>query len=264
MPTIYTPKGNHFFYDKFLMLCDLDNYLYVTYHPTKENEPNILFIKERQNYPNILNKIIKESNYFKYVVIDDNLFLHSNLQPPNFSMYKWPNGNTCKTLLKKLFKKPQNTSTFLVAQDDGTKSFLPPMYYGLRETKNIKYTKYGRGIIYTDNYIACSSSSFTRARYKFNIIDFDVGKVDYIFTPGYKNLNNKELFDWCYPKVEKGLIIFTKLTDHLELAPLMIHYAKDMYFYCYLKDKKTYEVENLTPKKQHRTELVPTLRGGHE
>jgi hypothetical protein len=178
-------------------------------------------------------------------------------------MYKWPNGETLIPLIEKLLPKT-NKHRILVAQDDGTKITLPPVYYALLNTGRLDISYGARDIRYTHNYFSCSSSKYTRARITLNIIDVRLNDLDYIFTPGYKNLSNKELLDWCMKQVKKGVILFTKLDQHLPLANLMVKYAKDMYFYCYLKEVETYDVININPKKQGKKELLPYLLRGNE
>jgi len=267
MGLLYSPKlGNSFYYDEDYSLWrehDQD-YLYIKAgKENKKEEENILTVDRSQPYPRIIEIIKKQGEFFPLIIIDDELFLQSNLTPPNFSMYKWPNGATLVPLIRKLLPKLNNLQ-ILVAQDDGTRTTLPPVYYALLETGRLAIHYRGRDVRYANNYMSCSSSKLTRARLKLNIIDVRLSNLDYIFTPGFKNLSNTDLLDWCMKQTKKGVILFTKLDKDLPLANLMVNYAKNMYFYCYLKEVETYDVMTINPKKQARKELLPFLIRGTE
>jgi len=263
MSLVYISKLDKFIYDEDFKI--VDGSLSYKFIHASENEDEVdtgVWIHYKTPMYKIINLIKKLGKTTDLVIIDKSLYLNSNVPVKNIPMYKFPNGETCKNILKKVLKKKYIDDKYLVAQDDGTKSTLPPVYYALSTLKRLDLHRVFPSVNYAQNYKSCSSSKFSRAKVKVNILDYRISPVDYIITTGFHNEEDTlELFNWAIPMATKGLLIFTKISELLPMPQKLVHFHNLMYFYYYDFIDDNYELLNTIKSKPNNLELLPFLRG---
>ena len=263
MSLIYLSKPDKFLYDESFKIVD-GGLSYKFIHASEEEkiEGDGVWINYKTSRDKIVNLIKQLGKEVELVVIDKSLYMNSNIPVKTLNMYKFPNGETCRKALKKVLR-PKSDDIYLVSQDDGTKSSLPPIYYALSSLKRLHTVRLFPSVVYANNYLSCSCSQYSRAKVKVNILDYLINPVDYVITTGfYDDELTKVLFEWCSSMATKGLIIFTKATDILPIPQKLVHFHKLMYFYCYdFIDEDKYELHNSIKAKPNTLELLPFLRG---
>jgi hypothetical protein len=189
----------------------------------------------------------------KNVIIFENTFVHNNCHQEHKEYYHFPTGATCQYALKK--KLIGVNLDFLVAEDNGSRVLLPPIYYALWKNKYSK--KVGNYVI---NYTATSINPNSRARYAFDLLNYNVS-ADYIITPGRKDGNTK-LIEHCDKYSRVGYVIYTKRNQEMEeLASQIINVDTIPFaFYVIYKKKRPLNVTTIKKRKNTRDELLPFLR----
>ena len=211
MSLIYNTETEVWFYqkEKFMKDRKILRVLYNYFNPSIYCEFDKLYIPRLWN-SDIVKEAMKYKDYYNYIIFDNNLFLHSNIQVETNRKYtKFPNGTTCRNALKQL--KLQKNSSFLVVNDDGTRSTLPSMYYALKELSLLYLKKANSRLnfstLYCKNYVSTTNTlGFSRAKYKLDYFNF-YDTFDYIIIPAFEGIDTVKL----EAESKKGYIIFGSL-----------------------------------------------------
>ena len=255
MSLIYLAKSKSYVFD---YTIDSD-FIGITVAPFQNDE--YIFISLSTPMDKIHKKIVELSEKYSIVKIHPLMFMNGNIPVKPVSMYKWPNGETCRKLVKKVLEK-NSKKFYLVSQDDGTRSTLPPMYYGLKASNLLHTFRPFQSIVYAKNYMSCSSSDFSRAKLHINILNVRYPDVDYILSPGFLDEQKTfQLYQWCRETAREGAIIFTKINSNLPLPTHLYHLKRDMYFYHYNFRTETKSIGEINLSKPSNKELLPFLRG---
>jgi hypothetical protein len=263
MSLVYIAKLNKFIYDEDFKIVDGSlSYKFINASEDEKETDTGVWIHYKTPMHKIVELIKNLGKTTDLIILDKSLYLNSNIPVKNVLMYKFPNGETCKKVLKNVLKKKYSDDIYLVSQDDGTRSTLPSIYYALSALKRLDLVRVFPSVNYVKNYKSCSSSKFSRAKVKVNILDYRISPVDYIITTGFHNEEDTlELFNWVVPMATKGLLIFTKVNKLLPMPQKLIHFHNLMYFYYYDFIDDTYELLNTIKSKPSNLELLPFLRG---
>ena len=217
MPTLYKHDDDTFqFYENY------DDLLKIVERPYYELNHDQFYNLDKQlfNWDSFtyyyyrLVKLVKELKHD--VVLSNSTYIQNNCHPEELlPHYSYPSGETCKAVFKFLLQSFSYCNSFLVAEDNGTKTLLPPVYYAL--WKSGKLCKKDNGLV--SNYIATSSLRTSRARLSFDLLNCFLS-ADIIITPCSPDLEYKDrLIEHCKKFAKIGFIIYSKVNDE-KLLPL--------------------------------------------
>jgi len=232
----------------------------------KEYSGTHLFIP-REWCNKLVKKVVnKYKDKFEYIVFDDNLFISSNFPQYSKDNYsKLATGETWKTVLNTLFSsEPMYKREILAVQDDGSRSFIAPIYYGLRENNMLRkrrasLKKILNAPIYVDNYYSTSNSIFTRAKHKFSYFDY-FGEWDYVFAPLCATRLKEQLVKMSNES-RIGYLIYggKKALEDVPFTKKII-IGRSCYLYKELTSEKQGEVKELKSSKASKKQLTSILQ----
>ena len=255
MPTLYRKKEDSFIY--YSTLLDLiediqySDYVYITHCREDKNKEGLICI-DRLNI-SMVDVLKKVQNFETNVIIDDSTFLQDNIHQPYRKMYFFPSGSTCKNALRNHLLGIN--LSFLVAEDNGTKSLLPPIYFALNKLGLLRFRE-----PYVLNYKSTSQNPTSRARLSFNILKCKVYS-DYIITPGFID-GNEELYNHCKKYSKQGFVIYSKSEPILEenASTIVLLEKTKFAFYIFYNKQRPRKVLTVKKRKAHIQELLPFLR----
>ena len=266
MPTVYKPKLDKFSFYEVFTFNDSSIYPLLTVTSDrfieKLNSRSLhhLLLDNKLNYPTVIRKIKEAGFDYETVFIDENTFIQSNLKYPTSLMQKYPSGESCKKAFKKINIKKE--STFLVAQDDGSKVYIPSVYYALKSLMLIKFCSFN-STKFTQNYLSISDSKLSRSRFTFNYLDYYIDKkVDYVISTGFKDVKKTDqILEKGLRETNEGVIIYTRLTTKFYKRPnILIKVGEDFGFFCFLKASKSYKIYQIKKEPSSRGELMAFLQ----
>lgn len=246
---------------KIIPKCIIENSLKIVVGYTYEKKDDILIYPIlSMSFYDLQKELKNYEEYYAYFIFDDaTLFYSYFLDFPSVKFVDFPNGTTCAKVLSK-FKKylPKNLDYFVV-NDNGTKSLLPSIYYGLQVAHMLEF-KTTKRIRYARNYDSISNAKFSRARYRLGYLDYYLER-DFVITPCLQKQNQEELIEHLNQYTKKGYIIYGNYEKVKDLDyNVRVKVNKAMWLLkIHGKTKRTNDLE-VKPGKTSNKQLIEILR----
>jgi hypothetical protein len=262
LPTLYKHDDDTFqFYENY------DNLLKIVENPYYEFSHDQFYDLDKQlhNWDSFtyyfyrLVKLVKELEHD--VILSNSTHIQNNCHPEELvPHYSYPSGETCKAAFNFLLQSFSCFESFLVAEDNGTKTLLPPVYYAL--WKSNKLFKKDNGLV--SNYIATSSLYTSRARLSFDLLNCFLS-ADIIITPCSPDSEYRDkLIKHCKKFAKIGFIIYSKINDEkllsLSSKVVLVSNTDYVFYFIPIAPLKIPRVSFVVPnKKAHRQETLSFL-----